>query len=188
MRRTCRARERSTVYRGSMSSASDRVLRFEQSAFTLYKEPVWTLINAATEFKESFQPQGASAKDGEVDKQINEALSRKAYFRNVYEDVLSYTTSWHPGQGSQIMSRSWSRTGSQCSRASVETTASELERRENFNAHKIAHHCVVGPYAELAKTVFLDQADKEEKNAQQEHIHEINGHINREESEHVQRD
>ena len=102
-----------------------------------------------------------------IDKQVNDELSKVVHYRDRYEDVLSYTTSWHLGQASQRSSRSGSRAGSQCSRASVHTTASELERRQKLEAQQRAHLLAVELHSEQAKTAYLDWAIEEERNARE---------------------
>ena len=94
-----------------------------KSAFEGYKAAVNRFTRAANEFKESSQSQGASAEAGEIDRQINDVLSRVVHYRSKYEDVLSHTSSWHPGQGSQGGSRPGSRAGSP-----ARTTNSEQDR------------------------------------------------------------
>lgn len=135
-----------------------------KSSSETFNNSVATFVRVATELKQSAQTQGASAEGADIDEQLNEILSCKAHFRNLYEDVLSYTSSWHPGQGSQGMYSS-SRAESQYSRASVHTSASEVEWKEKLEAQKRAHQLAVKLYAEEARSVYLEKAREEEKNA-----------------------
>ena len=136
-----------------------------RSSFVNFKSSVDAFITIASELKELLQSQGASAEVGSIDKDINEALGRIAEYRNTYEDVLSLTSSLHPGYGSQVQ-RPPSRAASMDSRLSVRTSASELEARQKLEKQQRAEQLEIELESDKAKNKLLDQASHEEAEAQ----------------------
>ena len=136
-----------------------------KSSFTEFKSVAQAFLRIATELKELLQSQGASAEVCEIDKNINEVLARIASFRHTYEDVLSFTSSWHPGCGSQVQ-RPPSRAASVDSRLSARTTASELEARQKLENQQRADELEIELEADQAKNTYLSLASQEEADAE----------------------
>ena len=110
------------------------------------------------------QSQGASAEVGSIDKDNNEILRRISEYRDMYDDVLSFTSSWHPGHGSQFRQPP-SRAASVDSRLSVRTSASELEARQKLENQQRADELEIELEADQAKNTFLSLASQEEADA-----------------------
>ena len=89
---------------------------------------------------------------GSIEKDINEILRRIAEYRNMYEDVLSFTSSWHPGHVSQFRQPP-SRAASVDSRLSVRTSPSELEAKRQIEIQQRAEQLEIDLEVEKTKKI-----------------------------------